>query len=39
MTDEEEQEGLNDEELKELMNMIEGIFQEVDWDKVAEEEE
>jgi len=39
MNDEEEKEGLNDEEMKDLLNMIEDIFTSVDWDKVAEEEE
>ena len=39
MTDEEEKEGLNDEEMENLKALLEEIMTSIDWDKLAEEEE
>ena len=34
-----EEEGLSEEEMNDLMSTIEDLFMTIDWDKVAEDEE
>ena len=34
-----EEEGLSEEEMNDLMSTIEDLFMSIDWDKVAEDEE